>query len=119
MRRRWPVPADRLRVGLELRCYLSLFDRHERQCCGRLEAAHVFGRQELRNYPPFWGLDPDVIELMEWDARNGIPACTEHHRRFDSHATPDLILPRDALFDDTLEFISERGIGDLADQRLL
>lgn len=52
----------------------------------------------------------DLVELAEWDPRNGGPGCTEHHRRFDSHATPELIVPADQLPAAVIDFIRDWGL---------
>lgn len=98
-------------------CFLEPFDKESRECFGRFEALHFFGRQELRNAPCFYGLEREIMELIEWDVRNAALGCEGHHRRFDRHATPTLILPRSALPADTEEFVVERGIESLAERR--
>jgi hypothetical protein len=123
-----PTPARELtaafheramRRARELRCscLLAPFDDHGRDCVGKFEAMHFFGRQELRNSPLLWGCEPDVIELIEWDDRNAALACEGHHRRLDRHLTPTLILPRIALPDDTEEFVLQYGLESLAESR--
>lgn len=102
---------------LRLSCFLAPFDDHNRDCVGKWEAFHFFGRQELRNSPLLWGCEPDVIELIEWDDRNAGLGCEGHHRRFDGHLTPTLILPRIALPDDTEEFVEQYGLWSLAEGR--
>lgn len=102
---------------LRLSCFLAPFDDHGRDCDGKWEALHFFGRQELRNSPLLYGLEREIVELIEWDDRNAALACEGHHRRFDSHATPALILPRIALPDDTEEFVLQYGLESLAERR--
>lgn len=60
------------------------------------------------------GIPPDVridlILLAAWDPRNGGIGCVGHHRRFDSHATPTLTVPRSALPDHVEEFAADWGL---------
>ncbi len=102
-------------------CWLARFDPLGRSCSGRFEAAHFIGRQAIRNHPPLHGLDPDLIELAEWDVRNGIPACVEHHRRFDNHADAGpgsaILVSRGTLDEELEEFIAEWGLESLAERR--
>jgi hypothetical protein len=89
-------------------CWLWQFDDRHYACSGRLEAIHLIGRQRIRNR--LYGVDPEVVETIEWDPRNAAVGCTHHHRRFDSHATPPLRVPAHALPGQALEFITERGL---------
>lgn len=98
-------------------CFLEPFDKEKRPCVGRFEAFHFFGRQELRNSPALYGLEREIVELIEWDCRNAGLGCEGHHRPFDRHATPILILPRIVLPEDVEEFIDERGLEMLAERR--
>ena len=103
--------------GLRLSCFLAPHDPLEQPCYGRWEAFHFFGRQEVRNSPVLYGLERDFVELIEWDCRNAGLGCEGHHRRFDSHATPALTLPRLALPEDTLEYVDDYGLDSLAERR--
>jgi hypothetical protein len=104
-------------------CWLKQFDPYDKECGGELEACHVIGRQRVRNVlrgllvPD--ALNPeavdvldvdDLIELAEWDPRNGVPGCTHHHRRFDSQATPDLRVPAQQLFAPNRAFVLDWGL---------
>lgn len=89
-------------------CWLWQFDDRHMDCWGRLEAIHLIGRQRIRNR--LINLDADTLRTIEWDPRNAAVACTRHHRRFDSHATPTLRVPAHALPRQALAFISERGL---------
>jgi hypothetical protein len=89
-------------------CWLWQFDDRHYDCAGRLEGIHLIGRQRLRNR--LYGVDPEIVKLIEWDPRNAAVGCTRHHRRFDSHATPGLRVPAHALPLQALEFIVERGL---------
>lgn len=98
-------------------CFLAPFDPQNQSCCGRWEAFHFFGRQEVRNSPALYGLEREFVELIEWDCRNVGLGCEGHHRRFDLHSTPALVLPRIALPEDTLEYIDDYGLENLAERR--
>ena len=110
---RWYRSPGTAHTGTPLRlydggpcCWLWQFDPHGRPCSGDLEAVHLIGRQQLRRVLRHTlvtdlfadgAIDPDdvdhLVELAEWDPRNGAPGCTGHHRRFDNHATPALPVP--------------------------
>lgn len=111
-------------------CWLAQFDEHERPCAGRLEVVHLIGRQRIRNIlrplllTDLWAegaidsLDvDDLVALAEWDPRNAAPGCEGHHRRFDSHATPALAIPLDALPEPVLDFIADWGFESEAERR--
>lgn len=109
-------------------CWLKQFDHLERPCSGELEAVHLIGRQRIRNalgavMPTFAWSEPDatmtraLIELAEWDPRNGVPGCTGHHRRFDSHATPELTVPGLAPPGAFRDFVCEWGLESDAERR--
>ncbi len=115
-------------------CWLKQFDPLDRPCSGDLEAVHLIGRQRIRNVlrgqlvAGFEGLGlfleedvDDLVELAEWDPRNGAGGCTGHHHRFDSHSTPELKVPglmtpgpfRDFAVDWGLESDAERKFDGL------
>jgi len=98
-------------------CFLAPFDPEERECFGRWEAFHFFGRQEVRNSPALYGLERDFVELIEWDGRNAGLGCEGHHRRLDRHATPTLVLPSTVLPADVVEFATDYGLESLVDRR--
>jgi hypothetical protein len=89
-------------------CWLWQFDDRHYDCAGRLEGIHLLGRQRVRNR--LYGVDPEIVELAEWDCRNSALGCTLHHRRFDNHATPGLLVPVYGLPKRTLEFITDYGL---------
>lgn len=104
-------------------CWLARFDPLSRPCEGRFEAAHFIGRQSIRNCPTLLGIDEEIVELAQWDARNGLPACEHHHRRFDNHADAGpgsgLLVPKDDLDFELLEFIEDWGLQSEAERRFL
>lgn len=113
-----PVPAYKGALG---RCWLAQHDERRRPCASRLERAHLISRQRVSNalgaLLPWgaagteqWNHFADLIQLAEWDPRNGVVACEGHHRRFDAHLTPALIVPRAALPAHALDFASDWGI---------
>jgi len=116
-------PYSPLFINQQRVCWLARFDPLKRPCAGRIEAAHLVGRQSIRNCPTLHGLDPELIELAEWDVRNGIPGCVEHHRRFDNHADAGpgsaLVVPSSALDDELEEFIVEWGLESEAERRFV
>jgi hypothetical protein len=110
-------------------CWLAQFDPLEQDCGGRnfpyLERFHFISRQRVENalgaLLPWWASQPlrggfrmdernELILLAAWDPRNGGIACEAHHRRLDSHATPELVVPRSALPKHVLEFAEEWGL---------
>jgi hypothetical protein len=46
----------------------------------------------------------ELVQLAAWDARNGELGCEGHHRRFDRHLTPPLIVVSTALPDHVVDF---------------
>jgi hypothetical protein len=89
-------------------CWLWQFDDRHHDCGGRLEGMHLISRQRLRNR--LYGVESEILELIQWDPRNAAIGCTYHHRRFDSHATPPLRVPIHGLPRQALDFIVERGL---------
>ena len=117
-----PAPAYKGALG---RCWLAQFDDRMRACSGRFELAHLIPRQRVENalgalmvedhaYLSERGFTDemirDLILLAAWDPRNGIIACEGHHRRFDSHLTPALTVPRKALPGHAISFALDWGI---------
>lgn len=117
MARRRPVPF----LNDEPACWLASFDPYERPCSNdrKWEAFHFFGKQEIRNHPPLFGLTPLEFVELEWDPRNGGPGCKVHHVAFDHQdgRAKALIVPRLALPGDVEEFVDERGLESLAQRR--
>jgi hypothetical protein len=108
-------------LGGQPACWLAIHDPLKRSCKGKWEAAHFIGRQSIRNCPTLHGLDPELLALASWDPRNGIPACVEHHRRFDNHADAGpgsaILVPRETLDEDPEEFIADWGLESEAERR--
>lgn len=111
-------------------CWLWQFDPLERPCSGDLEVFHFIGRQRVRHalgavwpdplgfYEPLLAEEMrECLELAEWDPRNAGPGCTGHHRRLDSHATPELKIPAEALPLHVLQFIADWGLESDAARR--
>lgn len=116
-------------------CQLAQFDERGRPCEGRLERAHLIPRQRVENalaalmpHNPVRITDPasifeprldkkELILLAAWDPRNGVVVCQHHHRRYDSHATPELCIPAAALPDHVVEFIYDWGLESEAERR--
>lgn len=101
-------------------CWFAPFDA--RPCEGRIEACHFINRQRIKNAlwaamrevrfqaigrfegervldEPAFPADvaawrDELIDLACWDPRLAVPGCTAHHRPFDSHATPRLLIFR-------------------------
>lgn len=106
-------------------CFLAQHDPRRRPCEGRIERFHFVGRQRARHalalllpnrqelfaqIGELVALGLDVIPLAEWDPRAGGLGCEGHHRRFDSHATPALIVPHHALPDHVIEWSIDYGL---------
>jgi hypothetical protein len=113
-------------------CWLKQFDPLDRACSGDLEACHLIGRQRIRNVlrgqlvtdifatGAIDVLDvDDLVEQAEWDPRIAAPGCTGHHRRLDSHATPELKLPAQQLLAPHREFILEWGLESEAERKFI
>jgi len=111
-------------------CWLKQFDPLDRPCSGDLEAFHFIGRQQLRRAlghqlttdafadGAIDALDvADLVELAEWDPRNGGPGCTGHHRRFDSHSTPGLTLRVAVLPAFVFDFLADWGLESEAQRK--
>jgi hypothetical protein len=111
-------------------CWLKQHDPLDRPCSGDLEAFHFFSRQRIRNIlRPQLVTDlltpgaidqlvvDDLVELAEWDPRNGGPDCTGHHRRLDNQATPGLKLPALAVPAQTRQFVLDWGLESEAERR--
>lgn len=109
--------AESFRDGVDQRygpnpsCWLAEHD--DQPCSGPFERFHFIGRQRIRN--ALWPLLPEadrdrLIELAEWDDRNGGIASENHHRRFDGHMTPSLRISADVLPAHVLEFASDWGL---------
>lgn len=123
-----PRPAPPYKGALG-RCWLAQHDERRRPCQGRLERAHLISRQRVANalsallpYNPVNVLDPssildfpratrrELIQLAEWDPRNGVVVCEAHHRRYDSHLTPALTVRRADVPERVVDFASDWGI---------
>jgi hypothetical protein len=113
-------------------CWLAQFDEYERPCSGELEVFHFISRQRIRNVLSPLLLEAsfddsfelvsrellaDLVELAEWDPRNAGPGCEGHHRRFDSHRTPELKVPLEALPHQLGPFLWERGLLSEAERK--
>lgn len=111
------VAAENRRSALP--CWLAQHDPRRRPCSGRGEIFHFIPRQRVENalgallptFPPAWEGPSFTLEdarelilLAAWDPRNGGIGCEHHHRRFDSHATPELSVPLAALPAHVIEF---------------
>lgn len=106
-------------------CWLAQFDEAERPCEDRIEAFHFVGRQRVRNVlgpllptltlaGGFEVVDrraaAELVAQAEWDPRNGGPACTVHHRAYDSHLATGLKLPADSVPRHVLNFALDWGL---------
>ena len=110
-------------------CWLAQHDPLKRPCEGRLERFHWINRQRVENalgvllrIQVYIGSEEDreyLILLAAWDARNGGIGCEAHHRRFDSHATPSLVVPRSSLPAHVEEFTADWGLELELERRFL
>jgi len=118
-------------------CWLRKHDPRRLPCSqddSQLEAFHYVSRQRIRNVlgPLLLGSQPawsfglkqswpeivaDLLQLAEWDARNAGAGCVHHHRRLDSHATPDLTVPYEALPKRVVEFAEDWGLESALEER--
>lgn len=59
----------------------------DRTCQGKLEAAHVTGREFDPPWSPPDHFDPELDDVYDLDVRpeSVIPLCRSHHRRYDLH----------------------------------
>jgi len=118
-------------------CWLAQFDQTMAPCGGRnlgvnsnLERMHLIPRQRVEEaiwamlpYQPVNVFDPEsifdprldkwaIIHAAAWDDRNGAIGCEHHHRRFDRHSTPSLVVPRAAVPLHLSEFVFDYfGLG--------
>jgi hypothetical protein len=128
------VTNDRAYWSAHPLCFLAQHDPLQRPCSGRLERMHFVNRQRVENalamVLPITSyrtvstqglfadeIARDLILLAAWDSRNGGIACESHHRRLDSHATPELIVPHDALPDHVIEFGRDYGLESELERR--
>lgn len=115
-------------------CCLAQHDPHDRPCSGRLERFHYINRQRVENAlgallprTPYWHwpgergitgeLRDELILLAAWDPRVGGIGCEGHHRRLDSHLTPELVIAKSALPDHLLEFATDWGLESSLEER--
>lgn len=108
-------------------CWLAQFDPLGKPCTDVLQRCHVISRQRvekvvgeiLRGACIEWSefcedmSDAErrtLVQLAAWDPRNARIGCTGHHPRFDSHSTPRLYVPFDALPEHVLEFAESWGL---------
>jgi hypothetical protein len=78
--------------GQRRRCWFASID--PRPCEGSIQGCHWLKRQRVRHALEAFGVDRELIQLAEWDARNGVPGCEAHHPRFDGQRMPPLVVPR-------------------------
>jgi hypothetical protein len=120
-------------------CWLAQFDEEHRDCEGKIEAFHFINRQRVRHvvggYLPkdfasaFWNEElgefefweqreiDELVVQAEWDPRNAGPGCEMHHRRLDGQRMPQLIVPREALADQVIDFASDWALETALEER--
>jgi hypothetical protein len=102
-------------------CWLGQYDPLRRPCEGRVEICHAVNEQRVRN--ALYALLPadeardGWLELAAWDPRLAIPGCEGHHRRFDSHLTPRLIIPRHLAPATAVEWSADWGLESSLEER--
>lgn len=91
-------------------------------CEGWIEGAHWIKRQRVEAIVDGWIIveqcrgeihsrwDEDLTLLAAWDPRNGVAACERHHRRFDGHRMPPLVVPRLLVPNHVVEFVNDWGL---------
>jgi hypothetical protein len=103
-------------VNRKASCWLARFDPLHNECDNSRpwEAFHFVSKVEIRNCATLAQIDPELLELAQWDVRNAGPACVNHHRRFDSLADAGpgsaITVPYETLPADVLEFIADWGL---------
>jgi len=125
--------AAQLQVETGKPCWLSQVDPLHRSCEGPVEVFHFISKLRLRDilapyFPPSgpcpecagegcefcneegWIDFEGLFTLAEYDPRNAGPACEYHHRRFDSHVSPTLVVPRPYVPLHVWEFAEDWGI---------
>lgn len=118
----------RLRPGETVACWLAQYDPEERPCDHKLERFHFLGRQDVKRGlgnqldwgfagTEEWNNFTDLIQIAEWDSRNGGIGCEGHHRRFDSHMTPRIEVPALSLPSHVLDFVSDYGLEAEAERK--
>lgn len=120
-RRGAPIPVSASR---STGCQLAQHDLLQRPCSGRLERFHYVNRQRIELAfaalmiwtPEFDALGltvgdvQDLVLLAAWDPRVGGVGCEMHHRRYDNHLMPPLIVPYDALPSHVTDWASDYGL---------
>lgn len=114
-------------------CELAQHDPLHCPCCGRLERIHFVNRQRIENAMgallptnaedamawdrsfyeddfTFKWVPSDLVLLAAWDPRVGGISCQQHHRRYDNHATPPLIVPYGALPSHVIDWAEDWGL---------
>ena len=95
-------------------CWLGRYDPLRLPCEGRIELCHAVNEQRVRN--ALYALLPttpdrdDWLLMAAWDPRLAIPGCEGHHRRFDSHLTPPLVIPRHLAPASAVEWAADWGL---------
>jgi hypothetical protein len=100
-------------------CWLGRYDPLRRPCEGRLEICHAVNEQRVRNalYALLPDRDDELLDLAAWDPRLAIPGCEGHHRRFDRHLTPSLVIPRHLAPASAVEWAGDWGLESQLDDR--
>jgi hypothetical protein len=125
-----PRPAPPYKGALG-RCWLAQHDPRRRPCTGRLERFHFLRRGTVEDtiracllgvtFDPDDPFDlvpmADLAMLAGWDPRNADVACEGHHRRFDDHLGPALIVPVLALPIRAIDYVFDYGLETQAEDR--
>ena len=88
-------------------CWLAQFTFTP--CGGRLQAAHLIPKQQIKRVLALQTIDDTDAYLMLWDARVTRPACVAHHVALDAACT--IRIPRTDIPAETEEYAGELGLG--------
>jgi hypothetical protein len=106
-RREWKWA--RAKVEAEGVCRMN--GRHG-QCLGKLEAAHIIGREHDYPVPVIGGMG--AISHYEVQPFAVVPLCTKHHKAYDAHEVD--LLPHLTL-DEQMQAVKDAGGLELARRR--
>jgi hypothetical protein len=111
-----PPPCARYTAPMPW-CFLGQHDPRQRPCVGQIERFHFIPRQRVEL--AIWqalrtvvlpGEGIEIMDVAAWDPRNGGIACEGHHRRYDSHLTPELRINADVVPLHVVEFTTDYGL---------
>lgn len=103
--------GNQYRPGGALPCWYGEHIEDPSKCEGRIIASHVIKRRRVENFLGVWGPhDVDLVIQAAWDPRNAVAGCKAHDDRLDGHQMPPLVIPREKLPPDVIEFAEDWGL---------